>query len=136
MRTSTFDLHAKAADVDLWKLLRDWRTEVPPVPYDEIAVKLRDYDIHVSRHTVWRWVQERNIDTARPYAPRRKADEIAGESGRGASVPQSVDGGEQAAAASPISTTGGAESGSIPDPPPASPETALERELRQAREAM
>lgn len=122
MRTSTFDLHAKAADVDLWKLLRDWRTEVPPVPYDEIALRLREYDIRVSRHTVWRWVQERNIDTARPYAPRRRADESAAE------TPTGVQGGDEAG-----SVVADARPGvqSVAVPPP---ESALERELRISRE--
>ena len=62
MRTSTFDLRARAAGVDLDNLIHDWRCEQPPASYDEIAIRLREHGVDVSRATVNRWVKERRLD--------------------------------------------------------------------------
>lgn len=59
MRTSTFDLHDRAFRGDLKKTLRALRSQ--GLSYDEIAFRLRDEGVAVSRSTVHRWCHQLGI---------------------------------------------------------------------------
>lgn len=114
MLTNTFDLHAKAAGLDLEAFLKERRGQYPPASLADIARELDDLGVHVSQMTLSRWCKQRGIQPSRPRAARQPrtpdapSDPIEGEARL---VP---------AAATPPETT--------------APESAYDRELRMARE--
>ncbi len=54
-RTSTLDLYDRLLDGKVRSLLRQWNTE--NLSLDEMAYRLRDMDVSVSRSTVGRWLK-------------------------------------------------------------------------------
>ncbi len=54
-RTSTLDLYDRLLDGKVRPLLREWAHE--GLSLDEMAYRLRDLDVTVSRSTVGRWLK-------------------------------------------------------------------------------
>lgn len=62
MRASTFALHDRLIGGDLRERLKAYRDE--GFSYDEIAFRLRDEGVVISRSTVHRWCQDLGIETS------------------------------------------------------------------------
>lgn len=60
----TFDLADRLTGGKLAELLNGWRTEDPPVTFDEIATRLDSLGITASREKVRRWCAALNEEAA------------------------------------------------------------------------
>jgi transposase-like protein len=63
-RPTTFDLYDRIVDGNLRSLLAGWREE--GLSFDDVAYKLRDHGISVSRSTVGRWLK--SLEAEEPAA--------------------------------------------------------------------
>lgn len=65
-RTSTLDLFDRLLDGKMRPLLRQWSVE--GLSLDEMAYRLRDLEVTVSRSTVGRWLKTLEAELAEPAA--------------------------------------------------------------------